>query len=213
MEKQPTITNRTYLGILAILGWFALTLQFYLMMGNRTVSISETIIRYFSFYTILTNILVASSSTLILLQPKSSLGKFFSQTSVKVAIAVYITIVGVVYNAILRYIWNPLGWDKVADELLHLIIPLLFIFYWLLFAHKEKLKWTNSFSWLIYPLVYFVWVLIFGALSGFYPYPFVNVTKLGYSTAFLNSGIITIGLFLLSLLYILINNAINSKVK
>ena len=213
MEKQLIKTKQIYLAILALLGWFALVLQFYLMIGNRAVSIPETIIRYFSFYTILTNLLVAIYSTFLLLKPESNWGKYFAQSSVTLAITVYITVVGIIYNAILRHLWNPQGWDMIADELLHLIIPVLFILHWLLFAPKGEMKWTNAFPWLIYPLVYLGWVLIFGALSGFYPYPFINVTELGYSTAFVYSGILTIGFFFISLLFIAIENLLKPKIK
>lgn len=213
MEKQSTKTMQTYLAVVTILGWFALALQFYLMIGNRVVSIFETIIRYFSFYTILTNILVALYSTFLLLKPGSGTKNHFLRPTVSAAITVYITIVGIIYNTILRHLWNPKGLDMIADELLHLIIPVMFILYWLIFVPKGELKWKNVFPWLIYPLVYFVWVLIFGALSGFYPYPFINVTGIGYSTTFLHSGILTIGFLLLSLLFVAIDKLMKSKIK
>lgn len=213
MGKKSTKAMQIYLAIVTILGWFALSLQFYLMIGNRAVSIPETIIRYFSFYTILTNILVALYSTFILLKPDSRWGKYFLRPNVTVPITVYITVVGIIYNTILRHLWNPQGLDMIADELLHLIIPVMFILYWLIFAPKRELRWTNTFPWLIYPLIYFVWVLIFGALSGFYPYPFINVTELGYSTTFLHTGMLTIGFLLLSLLFIAIDKLMKSKIK
>lgn len=89
-----------------------------------------------------------------------------------------------------------------GDELTHLVVPALFLLYWFIFALKVKLKWKDALSWLIYPIVYFVWVLIFGALSGFYPYFFINVNEAGYSKALLNSGILIIGFLLLSLFFI-----------
>ncbi len=129
---------------------------------------------------------------------------FFSKSTTGTAIAVYITIVGIVYNIILRFIWNPQGLQMVVDESLHLIIPVLFILYWLIFAPKAGLRWKNVFPWLIFPLVYILLILIRGALSGFYPYPFIDVKTLGYNKVLLNSGGLCIAFLLLSLLFVAI---------
>jgi hypothetical protein len=203
---------RIYLTIIAFIGWFALILQLYLIIQNRVVSIPETIVRYFSYFTLLTNILVALYCSYVLLKPDSRLGKFFSRSGVVTAITLYITVVGIVYNTILRNLWNPEGLEMIADELLHLVIPIMFLLYWLLFTAKGKLKW-NTFSWLLYPLFYFIWILIFGALSGFYPYPFINVTELGYNKVILHSGILTGGFLLLSLLFVALDKLMKPKTK
>ena len=42
------------------------------------------------------------------------------------------------------------------------------------------LSWKDAVSWLVYPGVYLVYVLARGAVSGLYPYPFVDVNVLGY---------------------------------
>ncbi|HEV8080036.1 MAG TPA: Pr6Pr family membrane protein [Chitinophagaceae bacterium] len=210
MEKKSK-AKQFYLSILAILGWFALALQFYLIIQNRVVSIPETIVRYFSFFTLLTNILVALYCSCILLRPYSRMGKFFSRPGVATAITVYIVIVGIVYNTVLRHLWHPAGLQLIADELLHSATPLMFLLYWLFFVDKGKLN-LNTFYWLIYPLVYFIWILIFGALSGFYPYPFINVTELGYNKVILHSGILTVGFLLLSLLFVAIDKLMNPKI-
>ncbi len=209
---QSSKKRQVYLAIIAILGWFALALQFYLIIKNRVVPVPETIIRYFSYFTLLTNILVALYCSYVLLKPDSRLGKFFSRSGVVTAIALYITVVGIVYNTILRHLWNPKGLEMIADELLHLVIPILFLFYWLLFTAKGSLKW-NTFPWLIYPLVYFIWILIFGALSGFYPYPFINVTELGYNKVILHSGILTVAFLILSLLFVTIDRLMKPRTK
>ncbi|WP_236886040.1 hypothetical protein [Elizabethkingia anophelis] len=36
--------------ILAALGWFAVIAQYYLMIENRTISVSEATIRFFNFF-------------------------------------------------------------------------------------------------------------------------------------------------------------------
>ena len=183
----------------ALLGWFAIITQLYLMMGNRVVSVPKTLLRFFAFFTIDTNIIIALCFTFIFLGSKYRLGRFFSKASTLTAITVYITIVGIVYNVILRSLWEPQGTQKLIDELLHSVIPALFIIFWLIFVPIEQLKWKNAFPWLIYPIAYMTYTIIHGAITKFYPYPFVDVNDLGYHKALLNTGGILLVIFLLSL--------------
>ena len=64
--------------------------------------------------------------------------------------------------------------------LLHAVIPLGYVVYWLIFAPRAGLRWMDAVVWLVYPGVYLVYVLARGAVSGLYPYPFVDVNVLGY---------------------------------
>ena len=183
----------------ALFGWFAVITQLYLMMENRVVAVPGTLLRFFAFFTIDTNIIVAFCFTFIFLGNKYRLGRFFSKASTVTAITVYITIVGIVYNVILRSTWDPQGMQKTVDELLHTVIPALFIVLWLIFVPIEQLKWKNAFPWLIYPILYMTYAIIHGAITKFYPYPFVDVNDLGYTKALLNAGGILLVIFLLSL--------------
>lgn len=186
----------------AFLGWFSIVLQFYLILLNREASVQETIIRYFSFFTILTNILTTVCFTVLLCTPMSTWGKFFSRPSTLTALAVYITIVGVVYNGILRFLWSPQGAQQLVDELLHLVNPLWFLLFWIFFVPKSRLKWKNVFFWLLYPLIYIIFILVRGSVSGFYPYPFINVSNLGYPAVLVNCVILFFAFLLLSLLFV-----------
>ena len=96
------------------------------------------------------------------------------------------------YQIVLRPIWNPEGMQMFVDELLHSIVPVCVLIYWMLFENKRTVKWNQIPKWLIYPLIYLVFILIRGNLSNFYPYPFVNVYELGMSTVLLNSVILMV---------------------
>ena len=191
-----------FLGIIAIVSWFAVALQLYLIILNRVASLPETIVRFFSFFTIQTNILVAICFTFLWLKPKSKWGLFFSKPKNTTAITLYITIVGLVYNAILRFLWAPTGLQKVVDELLHSVIPLLVLLYWVLFVPKKALEFKNIFPWLIFPAVYLVYTLIRGAFFSFYPYPFVDVNLLGYNKVLLNSFFMLLAFLFFGTLFI-----------
>ena len=198
--KIPTY----YLIILFFLGWFALIAQFYLILQNRQASVAETITRYFSFFTILTNIMVAICATVLWLKPNSKWGSFFSKPGILTALTVYITIVGVTYNVILRFLWQPQGLQWITDELLHLIIPILFLLLWCLYVEKSGLEYKQAFRWLIYPILYMVYTAIRGAIVHYYPYPFTDVTILGYGRVIINSVVLFIAFLGLSLFLIAI---------
>ncbi|GAA4300600.1 hypothetical protein GCM10023163_22670 [Aestuariibaculum suncheonense] len=156
------------------------------------MSSAETIVRFFSYFTILTNTMVAL---------------FFTAKTLKVEkvdyhtwltpIAVYITVVCVVYQVLLRPVWSPEGFQIVIDELLHSIIPVLTVLYWLLYDGAKHVMWLLIPKWLIYPLVYLVYILIRGTFSGFYPYPFINVLEIGWQQTLINS-------FLMCLLFLML---------
>ena len=209
MQTQSTKTSQTFLVIGTIMGWIAVVSQFYLIIVNRVASVPETILMFFSFFPILTNTLVALCFTFLLLRPASNWGRFFSNPKTLTAITVYISMVGIAYNIILRSLWDPKGLQLIVDELLHSVIPLFFILYWLIFVPKTELYWKNVFPWLVYPFVYLVFILFRGAFSGFYPYPFINVNNLGYNKVFLNSGRLLIVFLTLSLLFVVIGKIIS----
>jgi len=202
MEKQNL--ERFYLAAMVIIGWFALATQFYINMTSGISGIRELMVRYFSYFTIQTNILVAVCFTTLLLKPQSKWGRFFSRQQTLSAITVYIVIVGLIYNTILRFLWEPEGLQKIVDELLHSVIPLLVLFYWFVFTAKDRLQWKNVLPWLIYPFAYIVYVLIRGSISGFYPYPFINTQRLGLDKVLVNSVGIAFVFICMSLLLVMI---------
>lgn len=185
----------------ALIGWFAVVTQFVLMMQNRVVSIAETTIRFFSFFTILTNTLVAVYFTTLFVNQKGRLQKFFESEGNLTAITIYITVVGLVYQLVLRHLWQPTGIQQLVDELLHSVTPLYAIVFWWLYEQKRTVQLKQSFSWLIYPLTYLGYILFRGYYSGFYPYPFVDVSTLGINKVLMNSGVLLLVFLGLSFLF------------
>jgi len=176
----------------ALLGWFALLLQLYLMLvqspgGARAMA--GTVITYFSFFTILTNFLVALVFTATVFSSEIGWGQFFRRPSVQAGAAAYIAIVGITYRLLLRQLWNPQGMQWVADVILHDVIPVGYVLYWVLFAPRTELRWKDALGWLVYPAVYAVYVLARGAVSGLYPYPFMDVNVLGYGGVLVHAAV------------------------
>ncbi|EAR15068.1 Pr6Pr family membrane protein [Robiginitalea biformata] len=172
------------------IGWFAVLSQFVLMIQNRQADITETVIRFFSFFTILTNILVALFFTVSALKSKSRLSRVLLMDGSITAITALILIVGSVYQLVLRSIWEPTGLQLIVDELLHTITPFYMLGYWFFNVNNADLQLKAVLKWLGYPLVYIAFITIRGGFSGYYPYPFLNVSDIGYEKALLNTAII-----------------------
>ncbi len=182
---------RIYMAVMAVSGWFALVLQFPLALASahvRGISLAGAVTNYFSFFTILTNILVALGLSCSLWTPGSTLGRYFGRPGVRTGLALYIGVVGAVYALVLRELWSPAGLQKVADVLLHELLPVLYVLYWVLFVSTTRLAWKSVLWWLIYPAVYLVYTLLHGEFSGWYPYPFVDVGAIGFGRVLLNSA-------------------------
>jgi hypothetical protein len=211
MENKSTTPSRLLMALIAALGWFAVTVQFYLHFNNRATPVPEMILRFFSYFTIQNNLLVAVCYTALLLQPAAAIGRFFQRQQTLAAVTVYILIVGLIYNVVLRFIWDPKGLQSLVDELLHSVVPVLAIIWWLLFAPKNRLQWKNVFPWLIYPFSYIIIVLIRGSISGFYPYPFINTTQLGLNKVLVNAAGIAILFVIISLIFIAISKSISKN--
>jgi hypothetical protein len=116
----------------------------------------------------------------------------------------YIAIVGVTYSLLLRSLWSPPGAQKVADNLLHDLVPIMYVAYWLVFIHKGSLLWNDALSWAVYPLVYFFYSLIRGAVTGWYPYPFIDVSKFGYPRVMANAAMFVCAFLTVALLTVAI---------
>ena len=191
---------RIFLAVLSILAWFALAAQLYIIVTYRSTSVGATLVQYFSYYTILTNIMVAWVCTFLFIRNEDTAKK----QKVLTAILVYILTVGLTYNTVLRSLWKPQGLQLMADNLLHSIIPFLYLVFWLIFVKKHLLQWKDIFLWLIYPLLYLIYILIRGAYVGIYPYPFIDVDQLGYSKAIVNALAVTGVILIFSLLSVAI---------
>ncbi|MEP6948629.1 MAG: Pr6Pr family membrane protein [Ginsengibacter sp.] len=211
MGKQQSTSLKIYLAVLLIFGWFALATQFGININSGIAAAPEIIVRYFSYFTITTNLIVAVCCTTLLINPGSRWGDFFSSQKTLTAVTVYIVIVGIIYNLVLRFIWNPQGLQMIVDELLHSVIPILFLIYWIIFVSKNQLKWGDILPWLIYPLVYIIFIFIRGSFSGFYPYPFIDTGKIGLKQALINAVGIAIVFIVMSLLFVAIGNFINKR--
>ncbi len=83
----------------------------------------------FGYLTILTNILIVICNTVLLLILGSSIGQFLARPGVLTALVLYIIIVGLCDNILLRNHAPFIGLHWLSHEGLHSAVPLLFVLY------------------------------------------------------------------------------------
>ena len=191
--------------LVAILGWTGLAIQLDLVLFARWTSGASLVgglVAYFSFFTILSNTLAATVLTFAA-GTRNATGKgFFLQPWVSSGIAVSIIVVGVAYSLLLRQLWQPQGLQWLANEVLHDVMPVLFTVYWWFCVPKGSLRLSHIGLWVLYPALYFAYILLRGHLLGTYPYPFVDVETLGYAQVFVNACGILAGFVLVALVVV-----------
>ncbi|BEP91890.1 Pr6Pr family membrane protein [Acidovorax sp. A79] len=203
---RPTPAERRATFSLALLVWFAVLLQLVLSLRLALAggqSALQGLVAYLGYFTVLTNILVALVLTLPAVAAASSWGRFFARAPVQACAAISIVLVGLAYHFLLRNIWDPQGWQWLADVLLHYAVPVLFGLYWLGAAPgKRGLRWWVPLAACAYPLAYFAYALVRGVWLGSYPYPFIDVNALGYATVLRNAAGLLGGFVLVGFLFL-----------
>jgi hypothetical protein len=198
--------TKPFLVLIAAIAWCGLALQTGLVIKNGMAegqSPLAGVINTFSYFTILTNFLVALVCTASLFGDRPD--AFLTRPSTLSAITVYIFTVGVTYSLLLRSVWSPTGLQAVADHTLHDVIPILFTLFWIFFVPKGTLHWNQPLYWLIYPVLYIAYCLVRGAFINFYPYHFADPILLGYPKALTNTAFLLIGFWLLGLIVVAID--------
>ncbi len=188
-----------------MLGWLGLSIQLYLVFYSRwsvDASLLGGLVSYFSYFTVLSNTLAAAVLTSAVTTRESRGRSWLLQPWVSSGIAVSIVVVCLAYNLLLRHLWQPQGWQWLADVLLHNVVPMLFLLYWWRCVPKGQLRLRHIGLWVIYPLAYFAYSLLRGHLLAVYPYPFIDVEKLGYLQVFINAGGILLGFVVVALVVI-----------
>lgn len=185
---------RAAAALVAIVCWAGLAVQFSATFGAQH-NVAGSLWILARFFTILTNLLVAIVMTWI------AIGRRASPFALG-GLTLSILLVGIVYALLLAGLHELRGPALVADVLLHKVSPVLMALWWLVFAPRAKLEWSAPFLWEIYPLAYFAYALSRASTDGKYPYPFMDVGKIGWLQTALNAGGIALAFLLAGLLLV-----------
>ncbi len=196
--QTTTSLARVFHAFVAVLGLAALIAQLTLTIRGIDVlvpadgviaSTPMRVVRFFSYFTIQSNVLVIVMSASLALLPTRDGGLW---RVARLDSLVGITVTGIVYAIVLAPIVDLHGLSGLTDKIFHYAIPVLAVVGWLLFGPRPRID-LKSLLWSgLWPLLYIVYVVIFGATTQWYPYPFTDVTNLGYARVILNGLVIIV---------------------
>ncbi len=182
--------------------WFAVIFQLVLIVRGGHV-LEETAVpplatrlaRFVSYFTILSNLLVALTTTpLALGRPTTS--RLWRVLRLDAVVGIAVT--GLVHWLFLRPLLHLHGTDYAADKLLHVVVPLLAVVGWLAFGPRGAADRSLLLPSLIYPLGWLGLTLVRGGITGWYPYPFLDMGTHGYGTVLVNCLLVAVLLLALT---------------
>lgn len=178
---------RPWHALTAVVVWGALIFQFILVWRGgivldetAPVPLATRVVRFFSYFTVLTNLLVAVTATTLALGHETT-GKWWKVLRLNAIVGIAVT--GLVHWFLLRPLLDLSGGDYVADKLLHVIGPLLAVIGWAVFGPRGRSDASLLWPSLIYPIGWLAYTLVRGAIVDWYPYPFLDVNLHGYPQA------------------------------
>jgi hypothetical protein len=191
--------SRSIAGVGLAIGLAGLILQFAItipasMAAGRSLFLS--VVYYFSFFTILTNIVLVLVYAGVVFERAEWLALIRRPITAATAATTIALVMGF-YHFVLADLWHPQGLFLVCDVTLHYVTPILYLGWFVAFARSQSLALADIPKVLIYPLVYVAYALLRGAIVGEYPYPVLEANRIGYGQVVVNSaGLLLIVLIL-----------------
>lgn len=167
-------THRALRLALASLLLVALTSQLFIGLSRSDL----TVVRFFSYFTVLSNTLAVMMLTLLAAGPGRDEARWFALF--RGAVTVYMSVTAIVYAVQLAPgladIAVPEPW---IDWTIHVIGPVALAVDWFVFPPRVELDRNALAIWLVLPAGYLGYSLIRGSMADWYPYPFLNPGEVG----------------------------------
>ncbi len=177
--------GRIFAAIAAVFVWAVLLTELVLAVTapQDGLGAAAALGRYVSSFTILANLFAAVALAAVAFDPHRA-----ARANILTAILLYLTVVALVYLLEFHGALETKagGLRMLLDAAIHDIVPALYLVFWL-FLPKGTLGWRAPFAWLAFPLAYLVFMLVQGALTGHYAYPFLDLAALGAGRVAINS--------------------------
>lgn len=153
---------------------------------------------YYSFFTVLSNLMLAFSCLWLAFNPNCN-RYFFKVIRLNGLIGVIIT--AIVYNLILRSIHKPPSTLlQFTNESLHVVLPIAGVLSWLIWGPFRRIHFKVIVGSFLSMLIYGIYIFTRGYFTNLYPYPFINVVKVGYAKALYSSGLVFVLFLVLAFL-------------
>lgn len=165
--------------------------------GGAATPVPSRLADWISYFTIWSNITVAAVATLLARRARRGMVGTPTLAVFRLSSLVMITITGLVYAVVLAPTSVQRGIDNLSNSLLHQITPVLAVVAWLVVGPRREFSWRTVGLSTLLPLAWIGWMLTRGAVTGTYPYGFINVAQLGLATAASNlAAILALGVAL-----------------
>ncbi len=199
-----TTLGRYWHVVTLVVATVALVLQLALIISGQNVlegaatpvSDLERVRRFFCYFTIQSNFLVAVAMGYIVSRRTDS--QLFRV--IRLASLVGITVTGIVAAVALPPSPSYSTLNLLCDRLLHIAVPALTFIGWLAFGPRGKVRREDLLPSLIWPVLWLVATLALGPFVNWYPYPFINVNQIGYGRTLINCAVIAVLFFALAAL-------------
>jgi hypothetical protein len=211
---------RIWFGTIAVVVAIALTIQIVLIFtggqddnsGESTANenLATRFVRLFSFFTIQSNIFVLGTSLALALNIFRD-GRVWRVLRFDALLGIIIT--GLVYETILAPLVHPQGWALAATIGFHYISPWATLIGWLIFGPRPRISWVTTALGFIWPVLWLVYTFVHGAITGWYPYPFLDVTTIGLADSLRNSGVVLLIGVIIAIVLTLIDHHVPSLVR
>jgi len=144
----------------------------------NTIRIGNSVVNFFSFFTIQSNIIGAVAITIAALAGPAARGAIWL-SQLRGAATLYMGITGMIFSLLLSGadVQTPIPW---VNSTLHYVFPLFIVVDWLVDRSVRPLAFRQGLVFLVYPVLYGVYTLIRGPILDWYPYPFLDPRVHGY---------------------------------
>ncbi len=165
----------------------------------RGTPTANRVLRVLSFFTIQSNILSGVTSAHLVRSPNRD-GRIWR--AVRLAALFGITVTGIVYGTVLSKVHEPHGWQETTtNTVFHYIVPVMMVVGWLLFGPRRRINGRTIALAMLWPIAWFTYILIYGRITKWYPYPFVDVITHGYGRVVVNAILVVAVLFVVTSMY------------
>ncbi|WP_263120125.1 Pr6Pr family membrane protein [Cellulomonas fimi] len=196
-----SVATRVSYGVLALGVLVGLGLEIHSALTTdpgAAITRTERLVRLFSYFTIQSNLLVLIAAVLLVSAPHRG-GRL--RAVIRLDALLCIAVTGVIYHALLSgYAATLAPAGRISDFLLHTFAPIATWLIWLVVGPHGDLRWSTV-GWAVgYPLVWIASTFVRGAITGWYPYDFLDAGALGLGRALLNTAAVALGFLLLATL-------------
>ncbi|NUT53872.1 MAG: Pr6Pr family membrane protein [Saccharothrix sp.] len=210
----PT-ASRVWHGVLAVVVAACLITQVVLILtGGEDVNTGDTearvtvgvrLVRLFSYFTIQSNLFVVAVAVTLAVNPVRD-GRGWRVARLDALLG--ITITGVVFALVLAPLVRHEGLAWWLNLGFHQLSPAMAVLGWLLFGPRPRVD-RASVAWalLVWPVLWIAYTFAHGAITDWYPYPFLDVTELGFGTALRNALLVLLAAAVLAAVVKLVDKA------